>query len=110
MVLGYDAQFTSDWGRRGRTIIPKTVVRAAPAVIRKAREGSLGVRGAQIFNLLPENLRSINTGCVDLFKNHLHIFQTNQKLQGWAELLIPTPFFISCPFTRDRPFEFEFVV
>ena len=55
-------------------IIPKTVVRAAPAVIRKAREGSLGVRGAQIFNLLPENLRSINTGHVDLFKNHLDIF------------------------------------
>ena len=74
MVLGYDAQFTSDWGRRGRTIIPKTVVRAAPAVIRKAREGSLGVRGAQIFNLLPENLRSINTGHVYLFKNHLDIF------------------------------------
>ena len=59
MVLGYDAQFTYDWGRRDRTSIPNTVVRAAPALfIRKARERSLGVRGAQIFNILPENIRS----------------------------------------------------
>ena len=64
MVHGYDAQFTSDWGRRGRTIIPKTLVRAAPAVIRNARKRSLWVRGAHIFN-----------SChVDLFKNHLDIF------------------------------------
>ena len=58
MVHGYDAQFTSDWGRRGRTIIPKILVKAAPAVIRNVRERSLGVRGAHIFNLLPEKLRS----------------------------------------------------
>ena len=57
-----------------RTIIPKTVVRAAPSVVRNARERSLGVRGAHIFNLLPENLRSTNTNHVDLFKNHLDVF------------------------------------
>ena len=61
MVHGYDAQFTSDWGRRGRTIIPKTLVRVAPAVIRIARERSLGDRGNHIFNLLPEKVRSNNS-------------------------------------------------
>ena len=37
-------------------------------------EKSLGVRGAQIFNLLPENVRTINTEHVDFFKNHLDVF------------------------------------
>ena len=74
MVSGYNIEFTSGMGRRGRTIIPKTVVRAAPSVVRNARERSLGVRGAHIFNLLPENLRSTNTNHVDLFKNHLDVF------------------------------------
>ena len=41
----YDLQFEPGLGRRGRTIIPKTVVRAAPAVVRNAREGSLGSEG-----------------------------------------------------------------
>ena len=75
MVSGYDLQFSSELGsRRGRTIIPKPVVRAAPSIVRNAREGSLGVRGARLFNLLPENIRSLNTDHVDLFKNHLDVF------------------------------------
>ena len=63
MVHGYDAHshFTSDWGRRGRTIIPKSLVRAAPAVIRNARKRSLWVKGPHIFNLLLEKLRSNNS-------------------------------------------------
>ena len=74
MVSGYDLQFAAGLGRRGRTIIPKPVVRAAPAVVRNAREGSLGVRGARLFNLLPEQIRSLNTEHVDYFKNHLDVF------------------------------------
>ena len=74
MVSGYDLKFTSGMGRRGRTIIPNTVVRAAPSSVRNARERSLGVRGAQIFNLLPEKLRSMNSQHIDLFKNHLDVF------------------------------------
>ena len=73
-VSGYDLQFAAGLGRRGRTIIPKPVVRAAPAVVRNAREGSLGVRGARLFNLLPEQIRSLNTEHVDYFKNHLDVF------------------------------------
>jgi hypothetical protein len=38
------------------------------------RERSLGVRWAQLFNLLPENIRSMNTDHVDFFKNHLDVF------------------------------------
>ena len=45
--------------------------RSAPVVIRNARERSLGVRGAYVFNLLLEKLRSNSNGHVDLFKNHL---------------------------------------
>ena len=58
MVSGYDVNFTSDNGRTGRKIIPNNVVRTAPALVRNARERTIGVRGAQIFNLLPDNIRN----------------------------------------------------
>ena len=74
MVSGYDVNFTSSLGRRGREIVPNTVVRAAPAVVRQARERSLGVRGARMFNLLPDSIRNIDTDHVDFFKNHLDVF------------------------------------
>ena len=73
-VSGYDVQFTSGGLRRGRLIIPNPVNRGAPSVVKNARERSLAVRGAQIFNLLPESIRQINTGHVDYFKNHLDVF------------------------------------
>ena len=74
MVSGYNLDFTHTMGRRGRSIIPKAVVRAAPSAVRNARERSLGVKGAQIFNLLPEQIRSMNTDHIDMFKNHLDVF------------------------------------
>ena len=74
LVSGYDVHFTSGGLRRGRLIVPNTVLKAAPAMIRNAREHSLGFRGARIFNLLPEANRTINTEHVDLFKNHLNVF------------------------------------
>ena len=42
--------------------------------VQYARERSLGVKGAKIFNLLPEQLRSMNSGHIDYFKNHLDVF------------------------------------
>ena len=51
MVSGYDLSFTSGSGRRGREVIPKPVVKTAPSVVRNARERTLGVRGAMVFNL-----------------------------------------------------------
>ena len=73
-VSGYDVVFTSRGIRRGRQFIPNHIDPKAPALVRKARENSLGVRGARIFNLLPENMRTMNTEHVDMFKNHLDIF------------------------------------
>ena len=77
MVSGYNIDFTHTMGRRGRSIIPKAVVRAAPSAVRNARERSLGVRGARIFNLLPEQIRSMNTDHIEMFKNHLDVFQSS---------------------------------
>ena len=74
MVSGYNVQFAPTGSRRGRVIIPNPIVKTAPTMVRNARERSLGVRGAQIFNLLPENLRGTDSEHVDLFKNHLDVF------------------------------------
>ena len=43
----------------------------------RARERSLPVRGAQIFNLPPATLRSMNSDHIDLYKNHLDVFLSN---------------------------------
>ena len=77
LVAGYDVDFTSCGLRRGRMINPKPVNRNAPTSVRNAKEGSLGVRGAKLFNLLPESLRVMNTEHIDMFKNHLDIFLTS---------------------------------
>ena len=61
MVSGYNVEFASIGTRRGRIIIPKTIVRSAQTMFGNARERSLGVKGAQIYNLLPENLRWMNS-------------------------------------------------
>ena len=73
IVSGFNFDFSLD-ERRGRTIIPRTVVKSDPSNVKKARERTLAVRGAQIFNLLPVSLRSMNSDHVDLFKNHLDVF------------------------------------
>ena len=74
MVSGYSMEFSFDGGRRGRRIIPKAVVLTAPSAVRNARERSLAVKGAKLFNLLPESLRGMNSQHVDFFKNHLDVF------------------------------------
>ena len=57
MIDGYSFQWQlSD--RRGRYAIPKHVPPSAPARVRAARERSLAVHGARLFNLLPVNLRN----------------------------------------------------
>ena len=60
--------------RRGRIAIPNAIPSSAPSKVQQARERSLGVHGARIFNLLPSNLRNENSGDFALFKNHLDIF------------------------------------
>ena len=73
LIEGYDCKW--QWSdRRGRLAVPKNIPHSAPARVRQARERSLGVHGARIFNLLPQNLRNENSGDFELFKNNLDIF------------------------------------
>ena len=81
LVHGYNIQFCVD-ERRGRIIWPKNVNWHAPASIRKAREASMGVKGATIFNLLPKDIRNLNFKSstadeVQEFKSKLDNFLSN---------------------------------
>ena len=60
--------------RRGRTANPHPIPHNAPSKVKQARERSLGVHGARLFNILPSHLRNENPGDFALFKNHLDIF------------------------------------
>ena len=73
LVEGYQIKWQYS-PRRGRMAIPNNIPLKAPAKVKKARERSLGVHGARLFNLLPPNLRNENSGDFLLFKNHLDIF------------------------------------
>ena len=44
LVQGYDVSFENT-GRRGRVAIPKPLVKTSPALVRRAREASLGHKG-----------------------------------------------------------------
>ena len=54
--------------RRGRFAEVGKYQTKAPSAVRKAREASLSVHGARLFNLLPQHLRDMNVGTVDQFK------------------------------------------
>ena len=43
----------------------------APTAVKKAREASLQVRGARLFNCLPRGIRDIVTGIPEMFKSSL---------------------------------------
>ena len=73
LVEGYQIKWQHS-PRRGRMAIPNNIPLKAPAKVKKARERSLGVHGARLFNLLPPNLRNENSGDFLLFKNHLDTF------------------------------------
>ena len=77
MVSGYSVPFTSKYSRTGRKAVPAVVNLSAPADVRNARAGSLAVKGAQIFNLLPLQLRNSDHSDILMFKNHLDIFLTD---------------------------------
>ena len=49
-------------------------VRQAPASVRRAREATLGVKGAKIFNLLPVWIRTLNGVTVEKFKAEVDMF------------------------------------
>ena len=64
MVSGYDLEFTLDGTRWGRFIVPKSIVKSAPASVRNARERSQAVRGARILiKLTCSDLTCPNLSC-----------------------------------------------
>ena len=69
-VQGYSIP-TKHSPRRGRQVQVGQYNRGAPAAVRQAKEASLCVHGAKLYNLLPRHLRDISTGTVDQFKNQL---------------------------------------
>ena len=56
--------------------------RQAPAPVRKARENSLSVKGARLFNLIPRDLRDMQSGTVEQFK---------AKLDEWLSIVTDQP-------------------
>ena len=55
-------------------VIPHPIQRKSSPAVRRARESSLGVKGARIFNLLPVWIRTLSGVSVDKFKNELDKF------------------------------------
>ena len=55
---------------------------AAPASVKKARESSLKVKGAQLFNIIPRALREISVGSTGQFK---------VQYKGWLSTIPDQP-------------------
>ena len=73
LISGYSITWQLN-DRRGRFAVPPTIPKTAPAKVRQARERTLAVHGARLFNLLPKNLRNENSEDFALFKNNLDIY------------------------------------
>ena len=74
MVDGYKLEFQNEGSRRGRECVVADIIRSAPLSVRRARENSLSVRGARMFNLLPAHIRNISSDKVQHFKSKLDAF------------------------------------
>ena len=74
LVGGYSGVTFTNNPRRGVIANIPAINRLAPAAIRRAKESSLAVRGATIFNLLPRELRNITSNKVQSFKTKLDKF------------------------------------
>ena len=73
LVQGYNLEFSNS-ERRGMLVLPNAVQRDAPAAVKRAREATLGIKGAKMFNLLPAWIRTINGVLVETFKAELDQF------------------------------------
>ena len=77
LVDGYQLEFTPTSTRRGRECQVRNVPANAPSPVKKARENSLAIKGAKMFNLLPSDIRNITSEKVKDFKSSLDIFLKN---------------------------------
>ena len=79
VLQGYTKGYTMnsmESPRRGRLVIVPNYSAGAPSAVKRAKEASLAVQGAQLFNIIPRHLRDIKTGTVDQFKTELDSWLT----------------------------------
>ena len=81
LVQGDNATFIQS-ERRGRLMVLAPLCNQAPSAVRKARESSLQVRGARLFNCIPREIRDTVTGTPDMFK---------AKLDEWLSTIPDQP-------------------
>ena len=67
LVGGYSLQFQHS-DRRGKTVVVPPMAAGSPTSVRRAKEASLQVKGARLFNLMPQDLRDMQGVTVDTFK------------------------------------------
>ena len=96
MVSGYNIQFSSKDGQRGRSALLHSLLLSSPASVRRAREYSLGVKGARLFNLIPAEISMVQMLRTSrrLWTPFLKMFQTSPQFQAWADLQKLTVFYI----------------
>lgn len=70
LVGGYSLPFQHS-DRRGRTVLVPPIVSEAASPVKKAKESSIQVKGARLYNLLPKDLRDLQGVTVDTFKTSL---------------------------------------
>ena len=70
LVQGYSTTFYTT-PRRGRLAHLSILRNQSPASVKRAREASLKVKGAKLFNIIPQELRDTTLGSVDQFKSSL---------------------------------------
>ena len=70
LISGYDMSFQQS-ARRGRLAVVPPFAANSSAPVRNAREASLRVKGARLFNLLPKEIRDMQSVTVDSFKTAL---------------------------------------
>ena len=77
LVEAYPLEFIPTTTRQGRECKVKSAVQNAPNQVKKARENSLAVKGAKMFNLLPSHSCNINSEKDIVFKNSLDFSLNN---------------------------------
>ena len=76
LVTGYHLPFIQNV-RRGLLVAVPPMASNSSAAVRKARESSLQVKGARLFNLAPKDLRDMTGVSVDTFKAGLDAWLTS---------------------------------
>ena len=76
LITGYNLPFQQS-ERRGTVVTVPPMASSSPASVRRAREASLQVKGARLFNLVPRDLRDMSGVTVDTFKSGLDVWLKN---------------------------------